>query len=78
MVARTFAAAQRDHILEVLRETDGHRGAYGAAAHLGLPRTTLICKMRKLGIETRRSHRRPRIEPTFADRGASVALADAL
>jgi hypothetical protein len=31
----------------------GGRG--GAADRLGLPRTTLIYKMRKLGIETRRS-----------------------
>jgi len=77
--SRTLAAAQRDHILEVLRQTDGTIGGQqGAAARLGLPRTTLICKMRKLGIETRRSHRRPRIEPTFADSGASAALADAL
>jgi hypothetical protein len=30
-------------------------GQDGAANRLGLPRTTLIYKMRKLGIETRRS-----------------------
>jgi hypothetical protein len=30
-------------------------GQDGAAKRLGLPRTTLIYKMRKLGIETRRS-----------------------
>jgi hypothetical protein len=29
----------------------------GAAARLGLPRTTLVYKMRKLGIEARRAHR---------------------
>ena len=32
-------------------------GQDGAAKRLGLPRTTLIYKMRKLGIETRRSLR---------------------
>jgi hypothetical protein len=30
---------------------------HGAAARLGLPRTTLVYKMRKLGIEARRSQR---------------------
>jgi formate hydrogenlyase transcriptional activator len=34
-------------------------GQGGAADRLGLPRTTLIYKMRKLGIETRRPQRRP-------------------
>ena len=32
-------------------------GQDGAANRLGLPRTTLVYKMRKLGIETRRSSR---------------------
>lgn len=57
--ARTLAAAEKDHILEVLEQTKWLIGGqYGAAARLGLPRTTLIHKMRKLGIEARRSHRR--------------------
>ncbi len=48
----TLAAAERDHILRVLRETDGVLGGpHGAAARLGLKRTTLITKMKKLGIE---------------------------
>jgi formate hydrogenlyase transcriptional activator len=54
--ARTLADADREHILETLQQTNwliGGRG--GAADRLGLPRTTLIYKMRKLGIETRRS-----------------------
>jgi transcriptional regulator with GAF, ATPase, and Fis domain len=53
---RTLADADREHILETLNQTNwliGGRG--GAADRLGLPRTTLIYKMRKLGIETRRS-----------------------
>ena len=50
--SRTLAAAERDHILEVLRQTDGTIGGQqGAAVRLGLPRTTLVYKMRKLGIE---------------------------
>ncbi|MGB7847728.1 MAG: sigma 54-interacting transcriptional regulator, partial [Candidatus Acidiferrum sp.] len=48
----TLAAAEREHILRVLRETDGVLGGpHGAAARLGLKRTTLITKMKKLGIE---------------------------
>jgi transcriptional regulator with GAF, ATPase, and Fis domain len=54
--ARTLADADREHILETLKQTDWMIGGQdGAANRLGLPRTTLIYKMRKLGIETRRS-----------------------
>jgi formate hydrogenlyase transcriptional activator len=43
--------AEREHILRVLRETGGViSGARGAAARLGLKRTTLQSKMQKLGI----------------------------
>ncbi len=56
--SRTLADADRDHILEVLEQTGWMIGGQdGAANRLGLPRTTLIYKMRKLGIETRRSSR---------------------
>jgi len=48
----TLHAAERDHILRVLRETDGQIGGDdGAAARLGLKRTTLNSKIKKLGIE---------------------------
>lgn len=50
-VNRTLADAERAHILEVLRQVGwvigGHRGA---AVRLGLPRTTLLYRMRKLGV----------------------------
>jgi len=53
--SRTLADADREHILETLMQTDWLIGGQdGAANRLGLPRTTLIYKMRKLGIETRR------------------------
>ena len=43
--------AEREHILRVLRDTGGViSGARGAAARLGLKRTTLQSKMQKLGI----------------------------
>ncbi|HTM18069.1 MAG TPA: sigma 54-interacting transcriptional regulator [Terracidiphilus sp.] len=48
----TLHAAEREHILRVLRETEGQiGGADGAAARLGLKRTTLNSKLKKLGIE---------------------------
>ena len=54
--SRTLAEADRAHILETLQQTDWMIGGQdGAANRLGLARTTLIYKMRKLGIETRRS-----------------------
>jgi formate hydrogenlyase transcriptional activator len=63
-VSRTLADAEREHILDVLKQTDGLIGGmHGAASRLGLPRTTLVYKMRKLGIETRRSHRARPVHP---------------
>jgi PAS domain S-box-containing protein len=48
----TLHAAEREHILRVLREAGGQIGGVkGAAARLGLKRTTLNSKMKKLGIE---------------------------
>ena len=53
---RTLADANREHILETLEQSNWMIGGQdGAANRLGLPRTTLIYKMRKLGIEIRRS-----------------------
>jgi formate hydrogenlyase transcriptional activator len=47
-----FMEAERDHILEVLRETNWIVGGRrGAAAVLGMARSTLIDKMRKLGVD---------------------------
>ncbi len=57
-VSRSLAEADREHILETLKQTGWLIGGRdGAASRLGLPRTTLIYKMRKLGIEPRRSLR---------------------
>jgi len=48
----THQAAEREHILKVLREAKGQiGGSAGAAARLALKRTTLNSKMKKLGIE---------------------------
>jgi len=80
-VSRTLAAAQRDHILEVLDQTRWLIGGQdGAAARLGLPRTTLIYKMRKLGIEARRSQRRSSVPhpPALVVGGMSRVFAAAV
>ena len=47
----TLEQADRSHILQTLQQTEGVVGGpHGAAARLGMPRTTLISKMRRLGI----------------------------
>jgi transcriptional regulator with GAF, ATPase, and Fis domain len=47
----TLRAAEREHILRMLREVKGQVGGPdGAAARLGLKRTTLNSKIKKLGI----------------------------
>jgi formate hydrogenlyase transcriptional activator len=48
---KTLADAERAHITTILRETNWIVGGpHGAAFQLGVPRTTLIAKMRRLGI----------------------------
>jgi formate hydrogenlyase transcriptional activator len=48
-------AGERDDIVRILKTTKGRvAGATGAAQRLGLPRTTLISRMKKLGIDPRR------------------------
>jgi formate hydrogenlyase transcriptional activator len=48
----TLESTEREHILGVLRETKGLiAGPRGAAARLGLKRTTLNSKLKKLGID---------------------------
>jgi formate hydrogenlyase transcriptional activator len=50
---RTLAEAERDHIVNVLKEVNGMVGGQrGAAARLGMARTSLLYRMRKLGIGT--------------------------
>jgi transcriptional regulator with GAF, ATPase, and Fis domain len=47
----TLEEAERSHILQTLRQTVGLVGGPdGAAARMGLPRTTLIAKMKRLSI----------------------------
>jgi len=52
----TLKQAEGSHIIETLQQTAGVVGGpNGAAARLGLPRTTLIAKMKRLGINVRRN-----------------------
>ena len=52
-VVRTLNDAHRALIMKTLRQTNGVVGGpNGAAAKLGVKRTTLITKMRRLGIST--------------------------
>src|SRR6266849_5313587 len=52
--ARTHAHVERDHIVATLQATNGVLGGWdGAAARLGLSRTTLISRMQRLGIVAR-------------------------
>ena len=53
MNRKTLADAERAHIAATLRETNGVIGGpRGAAAQLGLPRTTLLARMQRLGISS--------------------------
>ncbi len=53
---QTLSDAERAHILGILKETNWVVGGRdGAAARLGLPRTTLISRMQKLGISCKPS-----------------------
>jgi transcriptional regulator with GAF, ATPase, and Fis domain len=46
---------EQNTIIQILRDTNGRVGGpNGAAARLGLKRTTLIERMKRLGIEPRR------------------------
>lgn len=61
---KTLAEAERAHIKAILRETNGVVGGpRGAAVHLGVPRTTLLARMQRLGIHSSSSRGRP-IEST--------------
>jgi formate hydrogenlyase transcriptional activator len=47
-------SSEREKILRILKETKGRvAGADGAAARMGIKRTTLISRMKKLGIQPR-------------------------
>ncbi|HVO95704.1 MAG TPA: helix-turn-helix domain-containing protein [Terriglobales bacterium] len=54
-LAGTLEHAEREHIIEILRQANWViGGSNGAAARLGLKRTTLLYKLTKLGISRRK------------------------
>jgi transcriptional regulator with GAF, ATPase, and Fis domain len=58
-VDRSLGNTEREHIIQVLRETGGVvSGLHGAARRLGINRTTLQSKMARLGI-TRQDYSGP-------------------
>jgi formate hydrogenlyase transcriptional activator len=55
-VLASTGSAERDQIVQILKQTGGRvAGQDGAAARLGIKRTTLISRMKKLGIDSRRA-----------------------
>ena len=73
----TLSEVEREHIVQVLDETGWLIGGpSGAARYLGLPRTTLISKMRRLGIQHGRSTRLSKAgrasEPVAQDQPANL------
>ncbi len=63
---------EQDRIMRILKETKGRVGAPdGAAARLGLKRTTLLTRMKRLGIDLQRTfnHRRHRFHQDETRRG---------
>lgn len=65
---RTMADAERAHIVATLRETNWVVGGpRGAAARLGLPRTTLLARMQRLGISCKIARSRAGRSPRSLD-----------
>jgi formate hydrogenlyase transcriptional activator len=53
-LARAGNADEQDRIVRILKETKGHVGGpQGAAARMGIKRTTLLTRMKKMGIDPR-------------------------
>ena len=75
---RTLAQVERDHIVATLHATNGVLGGWdGAAARLGLSRTTLISRMQRLGITaasglTKSGQRHSKDLPPRVESGATM------
>jgi transcriptional regulator with GAF, ATPase, and Fis domain len=70
---KTLDDAQRVHIRATLQKTNGVIGGrHGAAAQLGVPRTTLIARMQRLGISTESPRGRGRFVQAIEDFSARL------
>jgi formate hydrogenlyase transcriptional activator len=79
VMSRTLrlAEAEREHILKVLNEAGGVVGGHhGAASRLGVPRTTLHYRMRKLGINKGKMKAVANLVPRQSGIGHSVPAAN--
>jgi formate hydrogenlyase transcriptional activator len=69
---RTLTDAVRAHIVETLRETNWVVGGRnGAAARLGLGRTSLIARMRRLGISRQTAEQRACLSDSYVKAASS-------
>jgi formate hydrogenlyase transcriptional activator len=67
---RTLAQVERDHIVATLQAANWVLGGWdGAAARLGLSRTTLISRMQRLGIAAGSDLRKSTSQPTMSAAG---------
>jgi formate hydrogenlyase transcriptional activator len=74
-VGSSLEDVERDHILQVLGETGWVLGgSAGAARRLGLPRTTLISKMKKLGLRGARLSGQTRVSQPVSPNRPATAL----
>ena len=74
---QTLEDAARNHILQTLNEVSWVIGGpRGAAKRLGIPRTTLISKMQRLGIEYRRAQGNGRALLNGGGLVSDVSIAD--
>jgi formate hydrogenlyase transcriptional activator len=56
-VLNSHEADDRNEILRILKDTKGRvAGPQGAAERMGIKRTTLISRMKKLGIDARKAY----------------------
>ena len=79
LMSHALAETQRSLILSVLEQTKGIiSGPNGAASRLGLPRTTLVSRMQKLGIVQRRTILANRGPGEAENKGENTGIAMAL
>jgi len=70
--SRTLAQVERDHIVATLQATNWVLGGWdGAAARLGLSRTTLISRMQRLGISAKSDLRKSASPPAVSQLGSA-------